>query len=81
MAVDLQAGGHRFDFITGLCMRCKMPLKKFEDSGRPQCTGRLPEMTIHQGLAECTVIMPSSAKLRRYAEGAWKLVKNSKAQT
>jgi hypothetical protein len=43
MAVDLQAGGHRFDFITGLCMRCKMPLKKFEDSGRPQCTGRLPD--------------------------------------
>jgi hypothetical protein len=32
-------------------------------------------MTIHQGLAECTVIMPSSAKLRRYAEVAWKLVK------
>jgi hypothetical protein len=43
MAIDLQAGGHRFDFITGLCMRCKMPLKKFEDSGRPQCTGQSPD--------------------------------------
>jgi hypothetical protein len=40
MAVDLQAAGHRFDFITGLCMRCKTPLKKFEDNGRPQCTGQ-----------------------------------------
>ena len=40
MAIDLQAGGHRFDFIAGVCMRCKMSLKKFEDSGRPQCTGR-----------------------------------------
>jgi hypothetical protein len=37
MAIDLQAGGHRFDFITGLCMRCKMSRKKFEDSDRPQC--------------------------------------------
>jgi hypothetical protein len=40
MAIDLQAGGHRFDFITGMCMRCKMSIKKFEDSGRPLCTGR-----------------------------------------
>jgi hypothetical protein len=42
MVIDLQAGGHRFDFITGLCMRCKMSRKKFEDGGRPQCTGRPP---------------------------------------
>jgi hypothetical protein len=42
MAIDLQAGGHRFDFITGLCMRCKMSIKKFEDHGRPLCTGRSP---------------------------------------
>jgi hypothetical protein len=42
MAIDLQAGGHRFDFVTGLCMRCKMSIKKFEDSGRPPCTGRSP---------------------------------------
>jgi hypothetical protein len=43
MAIDLQAGGHRFDFITGLCMRCKTSRKKFEDSDRPQCTGRSPD--------------------------------------
>jgi hypothetical protein len=42
MAFDLQAGGHRFDFIAGICMRCKMSRKTFEDSGRPQCTGRPP---------------------------------------
>jgi hypothetical protein len=42
MVIDLQAGGHRFDFITGFCMRCKMSRKKFEDSSRPQCTGGPP---------------------------------------
>jgi hypothetical protein len=40
MAIDLQAGEHRFDFITGLCMRCKMSLKRFEEGGRPYCTDR-----------------------------------------
>ena len=43
MAIDLQAGGQRFDFITGLCMRCKMSIKKFEDHGRPLCAGRSPD--------------------------------------
>ena len=43
MAIDLQAGGHRFDFITGRCIRCKMSRKKFEDSGRPRCSGRPPD--------------------------------------
>jgi len=43
MAVDLQAGEHRFDFITGLCMRCKMSLKKFEEGGHPRCTNPRPD--------------------------------------
>ena len=36
---DLQAGGHRFDFISGVCLRCKILRKKFDDGGHPRCTG------------------------------------------
>jgi hypothetical protein len=32
---NLQAGGHRFDFVSGLCMRWKMPRKTFEANGHP----------------------------------------------
>ncbi len=40
MVFELIAGGHRFDFIRGVCMRCEMSREKFEDSGQPQCTGQ-----------------------------------------
>jgi hypothetical protein len=46
MAFDRMAGGHRFDFSRGVCVRCRMSREKFEDSGRPRCTGQpLPERT------------------------------------
>jgi hypothetical protein len=43
MAIDPQTCGHRFDFINGRCIRCKMSRKRFEDNGRPQCSGRPPD--------------------------------------
>ena len=33
-------GGHHFDFVRGVCMRCGMSLEKFKDNGRPRCTGQ-----------------------------------------
>jgi hypothetical protein len=41
MAVDRAAGGHRF--FSGVCTRCEMSRKKFEDNGHPLCTRRPPE--------------------------------------
>jgi hypothetical protein len=46
MAFDRLAGGHRFDFSRGVCQRCGMSREKFEDNGRPRCTGKPPEEKI-----------------------------------
>jgi hypothetical protein len=40
--------GHEFDFLLGVCLRCQMSRKRYEDSGRPRCTGRPPEKREHQ---------------------------------
>jgi hypothetical protein len=42
MAFNRLAGGHRFDFNRMVCLRCGMSRKKFEDRGRPWCTGQSP---------------------------------------
>jgi hypothetical protein len=46
MAFDRMAGGHRFDFSRGVCQRCGMSREKFEDHGRPRCTGKPPDEKI-----------------------------------
>jgi hypothetical protein len=43
MAFDRTAGGHHFDFSRGVCTRCEIFREKFEDNGRPPCTGRPPD--------------------------------------
>lgn len=43
MGFDRMAGGHRFDFSGEVCVRCRISREKFEDNGRPRCTGRPPE--------------------------------------
>jgi hypothetical protein len=46
MAFGVTAAGHWFDRITGACMWCGMPRKKFEDDNRPRCTGRLADKRV-----------------------------------
>ena len=36
-------GGHHFDFVREVCMRCGMSLEKFKDNGRLRCTGQPPD--------------------------------------
>lgn len=43
MAFDLMAGGHRFDFFRGVCVKCEMTHEYFEHNGSPYCTGKPPE--------------------------------------
>ncbi len=42
MPFDLIAGGHRFDPITLVCVRCGMPRRRYDDSGQ-RCTGKPPQ--------------------------------------
>lgn len=37
-----RAGGHRFNFSHGVCLRCGISREEFEDGGRPWCTGQRP---------------------------------------
>jgi len=32
--------GHKFGIATGVCPRCDMSRKQFDDSGQPACTGK-----------------------------------------
>lgn len=43
MAFKRDAGGHAFDFSTGVCAKCDMTRENYEDNGEPACTGRKPE--------------------------------------
>jgi hypothetical protein len=39
MIVDRTAGGHRFDFIRGVCFVCGITCEEFKDNDYPKCTG------------------------------------------
>jgi hypothetical protein len=40
MTFDRMSGGHAFDFDAGVCQRCGMTRKHYQDNGEPRCTGR-----------------------------------------
>lgn len=40
MAFNRQEGGHAFDFDRGVCARCGITRERYEDSGKPKCTGK-----------------------------------------
>jgi hypothetical protein len=40
---DLRAGGHRFDFVSGICQRCKISRKQFDEGGQPRCKVERPD--------------------------------------
>jgi len=39
MIFDRTAGGHRFDYIRGVCVMCGMSRDEFKDNDYPQCAG------------------------------------------
>jgi len=39
MAFDRTAGGHRFDYVQGVCVMCGMSREEFKDNNYPQCAG------------------------------------------
>jgi len=41
MIFDRTAGGHRFDFIRGVCFVCGISREEFKDNSYPRCTGEL----------------------------------------
>jgi hypothetical protein len=43
MPFNATAGGHRFDFISGLCMKCGMSREKFENEHWPRCSSSAPK--------------------------------------
>ena len=43
MAFKRNAGGHAFDFSTGVCAKCDMTAEYFRDNKEPACTGRKPD--------------------------------------
>ena len=62
MAVDPQAGGHRFGFITGLCMRYKMPLHSRRAADRNARGERGRATTADQSIAGATSIVSTGAE-------------------
>jgi len=42
MAFNRNAGGHAFDFSTGVCAKCDMTREHYEDNGQPACIGCKP---------------------------------------
>jgi hypothetical protein len=43
VAFKRNAGGHAFDFSTGVCAKCDMTREDYQDKGQPACTGRKPD--------------------------------------
>jgi hypothetical protein len=43
VAFDRNAGGHGWDFSTGVCGKCDMTREYYQDHGKPVPTARKPE--------------------------------------
>lgn len=43
MPFDNNEGGHAFGFINGVCGKCGMSRKEYQDNGKPPCRGKLKE--------------------------------------
>jgi hypothetical protein len=42
MTFKRNAGGHAFDFSTGVCAKCDMTREDYQDKGQPACAGQKP---------------------------------------
>jgi hypothetical protein len=42
MAFYRTVGGHRFDFSSGVCLRCEMTREYYQHNGEPRCVGYPP---------------------------------------
>jgi ribosomal protein L37E len=40
MVFDRRAGGHAFNFSSGVCAKCGMTREHFQDNDKPACKGK-----------------------------------------